>query len=142
MFTINGTRDLNSLFYPLSTVDVRTFYKEYAMMWEAIIAGQADTPEDAGIPDATLNELQTMNIDVSTPELLRQYATSALASMRSGVAFAKAYSEFRNGFRHPFATSMSYGVQTDFRRYAQYIDIALELIDPAELEDLLTFDPA
>lgn len=26
--------------------------------------------------------------------------------MKSGAAYAKFYSEFRNGFRHPFSTSM------------------------------------
>lgn len=61
--------------------------------------------------------------------------------MKTGVAYAKAYSEFRNGFRHPFATSMAMGVHPDFRRYAQYIDMALEFIKPEELEALLTFDP-
>lgn len=47
------------------------------------------------------------NIKLDNPLHLKKYATKALQDMKTGAAFAKSYSEFRNGFRHPFATSMA-----------------------------------
>lgn len=84
-----------------------------------------------GIPQAALDEIRHSNttVDLTNPQHLRKYALHQLQQMRAGTAFGKAYSEFRNGFRHPFATSMAQpSNQPGLLEYARLIDKCLESI--------------
>lgn len=110
-------------------------------IWKACAHGQV-TDVDFLLPQQTLDEIQSSNIDLHQPQILRRYAQKALMDMRSGQAFAKAYSEFRNGFRHPFATSMAIAVgQQELLTIAAQIDRCLDQISAGELEEILTFNP-
>lgn len=94
------------------------------------------------IPEQTIAEVKEVGFDLFKPKQLQDYAAKALSDMKTGAAFAKSYSEFRNGFRHPFATSMAIPAsQPELMDSARNIDICLSIITADDLEDILTFDP-
>lgn len=68
-----------------------------------------------------------------------------LNNMTTGIAYSKFYSEFRNGFRHPFSTSMvssgcSHEQLNIFKNVALIIDKCLDKINYQDLKNLLTYD--
>ena len=142
MFKINGTKPLSQLYYPLTPQQLDQYYHEYVEIWKMCARGQVTDVDFLGLPQQTLDEIASSNIDLRQPQILRRYAHRALLDMQSGQAFAKAYSEFRNGFRHPFATSMAMAVyQQELLTIAVAIDRCLDQISAGELEEILTFNP-
>ncbi|CAL5971952.1 Conserved_hypothetical protein [Hexamita inflata] len=141
MFKINGTKPLSQLYYELTEQEAETFYKPYTEIWK--MAQQPNMEVDfLGLHAETLNEIQQGSVQLTNPAHLKRYAQKAVAEMKSGAAFAKSYSEFRNGFRHPFATSMATPInQPELLEMARMIDKCLEVITFKDLEAILTFDP-
>lgn len=141
MFKINGTRPISTMHYPLSDEELKTYYHAYIEIWKAALQPNTDL-DFLGLHEQTLKEIQNLNIDLTQPRVLQKYASRAIQDMRSGYAFAKAYSEFRNGFRHPFATSMTLPQNVpELQELSLMIDKCLDVLKYKDLEAILTFDP-
>eukprot|EP00703_Trepomonas_sp_PC1_P003482 JAP93124.1 hypothetical protein TPC1_14710 [Trepomonas sp. PC1] len=141
MFKINGTRPISTMHYPISDEELKTNYKAYIEIWKAALQPNADL-DYLGLHEQTLNEIKNMGVDLSLPRMLQKYAARAIQDMRSGYAFAKAYSEFRNGFRHPFATSMTLPNNIpELQELSLMIDKCMDVMPFKDLESILTFDP-
>ena len=107
------------------------------------ISGEQDL-DFLGLHQETINEIKQQHpqLMLENPLHLKKYAQSQLTAMKSGSAIGKMYSEFRNGFRHPFATSMATPInQPELLEIARMIDKCLEVIKFKDLEQILTFDP-
>ncbi|KAH0574443.1 hypothetical protein SS50377_24401 [Spironucleus salmonicida] len=142
MFKINGTKPYQELLYPLTMEEIQTYYKEYYQIWMTASKGEETDLDMLGVHPKIVEELQKQGINLGVQDNIKKYAKLAFKQLSSGQSLGKAYSEFRNGFRHPFATSMVTPVALELQVMAQQIDICFDIISWQDLSELMTFVPA
>lgn len=88
-------------------------------MFKSVISGEIDDIDMLNLHDSAIREIEKAGFKVTTKkEDLPRYASQMIVDMKSGAAFMKTYAEIRNGFRHPFSTSMLANDHEGTRFYA------------------------
>ncbi|TNJ27398.1 hypothetical protein GMRT_11274 [Giardia muris] len=109
--------------------DVNTKVRELKVAPDYPIDGIIDT---LAIPDWVI---QTRKLSNSKDSILR-WVIAGINGIRSGEAFKKTLSEFRNGFRQPFGTTMCAQIDERIKETCRMIDVALSEISLEDFKDM------
>lgn len=109
--------------------DVNIKVRELKVAPDYPIDGIIDT---LAIPDWVIQTRKLTN----TKDSILRWVISGINGIRSGEAFKKTLSEFRNGFRQPFGTTMCAQIDERIKETCKLIDVALSEIALEDFKEM------